>query len=59
MAELMRLLCAEQGIDDFDWTFSEAGHGTGAPDGVGAAAKRCADAFVSRGGALRSVDDVV
>lgn len=55
----MRLLCDEVGIDDFDWTYSEAGHGKGAPDGVGAAAKRCADAFVSRGGALRSVDDVV
>jgi hypothetical protein len=59
MPELMRLLCAELAIEDFDWTYSEAGHGKGAPDGVGAAAKRCADAFVARGGALRRVQDVV
>jgi hypothetical protein len=31
------------------WNFFEAGHGKGAPDGIGAALKRTADAIVSKG----------
>ena len=31
------------------WNFSEAGHGKGVPDGIGATVKRLADCLVLRG----------
>ncbi|XP_074040073.1 uncharacterized protein [Leptinotarsa decemlineata] len=33
-------------IKQISWNYSEAGHGKGAPDGIGAAVKRCADRLV-------------
>nr|CAI5824041.1 unnamed protein product [Callosobruchus analis] len=36
-------------VEKFSWNFSESGHGKGAPDGVGAACKRTADAVVAAG----------
>jgi heptaprenylglyceryl phosphate synthase len=47
------------GITAFNWIYSEAGHGKGAPDGVGAAAKRVADAHVAHGGSVVSAADIV
>jgi len=37
------------GYSDISWNYYEAGHGKGAPDGVGAAMKRNADDLVSDG----------
>jgi hypothetical protein len=37
------------GYTDTTWSYFEAGHGKGAPDGVGAAIKRLADSLVSSG----------
>jgi len=34
------------GFVSVNWSFMEAGHGKGAPDGVGAVIKRCADKSV-------------
>lgn len=42
----MLQFCQERGLT-FTWTFQEAGHGKGAPDGIGALLKRTADHFVS------------
>jgi heptaprenylglyceryl phosphate synthase len=42
-----------------EWVYSEAGHGKGAPDGVGAAAKRMADEYVAHGGAITCSSDLV
>lgn len=41
------------GFKSWQWLYSEAGHGKGAPDGVGAAIKRQADAHVARGGVVK------
>ncbi|XP_038063032.1 uncharacterized protein LOC119733721 [Patiria miniata] len=37
------------GFDKVTWNFMEAGHGKGAPDGVGGVLKRTADSLVSQG----------
>jgi len=39
----------EHGFSPGTWNYFEAGHGKGAPDGVGGALKRSADAVVSSG----------
>ena len=39
----------EKGFTKSTWNFSEAGHGKGAPDGIGAALKRAADQIVAHG----------
>ena len=41
------------------WNFHEAGHGKGAPDGVGAAIKRSADFLVLHRQDIRSASDFV
>ena len=49
------LLCkilAQKGIKFGTWNVFEAGHGKGAPDGVGATVKRLADSQVSTGSRL-------
>ena len=46
-------------ISNFQWIFTETGHGKGAPDGVGASIKRGADDHVSKGGSIRSAGDIV
>ena len=37
------------GFDHVTWNFMEAGHGKGAPDGVGGVLKRTADSLVTHG----------
>nr|CAH7752860.1 unnamed protein product [Callosobruchus chinensis] len=37
-------------VTRFTWNYHEAGHGKGAPDGVGATCKRMADDVIARGG---------
>jgi hypothetical protein len=39
--------------------FSEAGHGKGAPDGVGAVVKRMTDEYVLRGGFVACASELV
>ena len=39
----------QRGFSLGSWNFHEAGHGKGAPDGIGAALKRTADSLVSMG----------
>lgn len=36
-------------VDEFSWNYYEAGHGKGAPDGIGGYLKRIADGLVARG----------
>jgi hypothetical protein len=52
---LLKNLGFESGI----WNFCESGHGKGAPDGVGAAAKRAADKRVSNGFNVLNANDFV
>nr|CAI5837128.1 unnamed protein product [Callosobruchus analis] len=46
-------------VEKFSWNFSESGHGKGAPDGVGAACKKTADAVVAAGGDIDSLESFV
>ena len=46
-------------INRFTWNFHEAGHGKGAPDGVGAVCKRTADKFVALGRDISSTESLV
>ena len=41
------------------WNFTEAGHGKGAPDGVGGLLKRTADRLVAHGRDITNADDFV
>lgn len=59
MMYLVSVLCRDQGFTSMEWLFSEAGHGKGAPDGVGASVKRSADGHVARGGYARNAADLV
>jgi hypothetical protein len=54
----MSQLAAAHGCD-WEWIFSEAGHGKGAPDGIGAAIKRQADVFVAHGGNVCSTAELI
>jgi hypothetical protein len=56
---LLKNLCNQYKISSMEWLFSEAGHGKGAPDGVGAAAKRMADTYVAQGGTITRSSDLV
>lgn len=47
---LMNTVPFLSGFKKVTWNFSEKSHGKGAPDGVGGAAKRCADDFVRKRG---------
>ncbi|CAH2216930.1 jg27462, partial [Pararge aegeria aegeria] len=55
------LLCklneAYPNICDFTWNYHEAGHGKGAPDGIGGTCKRTADKIVALGTDIASIDD--
>lgn len=42
----------------FTWNYHEAGHGKGAPDGVGAVCKRLADRLVASGKDIASLSDL-
>ncbi|XP_060806067.1 uncharacterized protein LOC132902972 [Amyelois transitella] len=46
-------------LQGFSWNYSEAGHGKGAPDGVGATCKRTADAVVAAGGDVDTLEQFV
>lgn len=46
---IMKFICPELHIDNFVWHYSEAGHGKGAPDGVGVCIKRTADRSATLG----------
>lgn len=46
----------DMGFKCATWNFSEASHGKGAPDGVGAAIKRVADGIVSKGEDITNAD---
>ncbi|KAK0145791.1 hypothetical protein N1851_015288 [Merluccius polli] len=46
------------GFKNVSWNFSEKAHGKGAPDGVGGAVKRLADAAVLRGRDLQTAEHV-
>lgn len=44
-------------IANINWSYSEAGHGKGAPDGVGATLKRTADRLVAERVDIKNYDD--
>lgn len=44
-------------ICDFTWNYHEAGHGKGAPDGIGGTCKRTADKIVALGTDIATIDD--
>lgn len=46
---MMSSIPFESGFSSVNWSYTEAGHGKGAPDGVGAVVKREADRLVSHG----------
>lgn len=46
-------------VQKFTWNYTESGHGKGAPDGVGAACKRTADAVVAAGGDVENLEKFV
>jgi hypothetical protein len=52
-------LCTLLGIPDMEWLYTEAGHGKGAPDGVGATIKRTADEHLARGGMIRNSAELI
>jgi hypothetical protein len=56
---LISVLCRQMGYKSWSWLYSESGHGKGAPDGVGAAVKRQADAYVARGRSIKKASDIV
>lgn len=43
----------------FTWNYHEAGHGKGAPDGVGGACKRIADTLVSQGNDIPNASSLI
>jgi hypothetical protein len=55
----MSILSKSLKCPSWEWLYSEAGHGKGAPDGIGAAIKRQADEFVARGGSVASANDIL
>ena len=56
---LLTKLCEKYDIHNFEWIFTECGHGKGAPDGVGAAVKRLGDKYVSAGNSLLNSEDLL
>ena len=50
MLHLMTHVCALHGIEEYQWLYTEAGHGKGPADGIGALSKRMADEYVVLGG---------
>jgi hypothetical protein len=56
---LIGILCQKYKFIDFEWIFTEKGHGKSSADGIGAAIKRKADSHVACGGSIQSSDDLV
>ena len=56
---LMSDVPMRMGFASCSWHFWEAGHGKGAPDGVGAAVKRRADKFMSNGKVITNADSLI
>jgi hypothetical protein len=56
---LLDRLLRKMGIFDWQWLYTEAGHGKGAADGVGATVKRRCDALVASGQNITSPEDVL
>lgn len=56
---LMIHVCKVNGIDQFEWLYTEAGHGKGPADGIGATVKRMADTHVARGRNVDAAKDIV
>lgn len=46
-------------VEECTWNYCEAGHGKGAPDGVGGCLKRTADEFVARGTDIPNFEKLV
>ncbi|KAG5877761.1 hypothetical protein JTB14_033588 [Gonioctena quinquepunctata] len=44
-------------IVQYSWNFHEAGHGKGAPDGIGATSKRTADQVIASGGDITNLTE--
>ena len=55
----MTHVCKINGIDRYEWLYSEAGHGKGPADGIGATVKRMADTHVARGRNIDSAKDML
>lgn len=55
---LFKQLCNDLGIHDFQWLYTEAGHGKGPADGIGGAIKRTADGFISTGRTIQNASDL-
>ncbi|CAH0553265.1 unnamed protein product [Brassicogethes aeneus] len=53
------LLTYFEGFKDVTWNYSEAGHGKGAPDGIGGVCKRTADRIVAQGRDISSFMELV
>lgn len=47
------------GIQNLTWNYTEAGHGKGAPDGVGGTLKRTADRIVAEGKDVNTFDSLI
>lgn len=45
-------------VINFTWNYHEAGHGKGAPDGIGAVCKRTADRLVASGNDISALSDL-
>lgn len=53
---LLTKLHPHNNITDFTWNYFEAGHGKGAPDGVGGTCKRTADKIIASGTDIATID---
>lgn len=53
-----QLTDAYPNISDFTWNYHEAGHGKGAPDGVGGTCKRIADKVVASGTDVTNINEL-
>lgn len=52
-------LARQLGVHEMTWNYTEAGHGKGAPDGVGGSVKRLADTFVARSFDIPNLDKLI
>ncbi len=59
MLYVLPYLCERLHIKDFEWIYTEAGHGKGPADGVGAAIKRRGNRHVATGGTISCASDLM
>jgi hypothetical protein len=52
-------LRAQLGFEEFEWIYTEHGHGKSSADGVGAAVKRQADNFVAQGSCINNAQELM